>query len=318
MSIVPPAKLIDTTRFSQVLRSKIINIEDEKLFITNFAKSTQETDLTVPPNCNGFGRIRHFRKLETTTWIPDNLPIEPARKKLGLGEQETLLAQLFQLGACNWRCWYCFVDFTLLSANKDYGDWLSTDDLVDFYNNETIKPLVIDLTGGQPDLAPEWLPWMMKSLKKSGLDQKTYLWSDDNLSSDYFWKYLTNDDYELITSYKNYGRVGCFKGFDETSFSFNTLASPDLFDQQFELMKKFILLSLDVYGYATFTTPDKARLKDKMKIFVDRLQGLSENFPLRVVPLEIKEYKANSARVAKVSSEVLENQYYALRNVSMI
>lgn len=305
-------RLINTSNFSQILRAKLIKTEEKKLFITNFKNSIQESDLTSPANCNGFGRIRHFRRLETKTWMPDNLPIEPSRKALGLKEQAMMPAQVFQLGACNWRCWYCFVDFSLLSANERHGDWLTTDEIVELYKKEVTRPIIIDLSGGQPDLTPEWVPWMMESLKKFELDNTTYLWSDDNLSSDYFWKFLTKNDHETIAGYKNYGRVGCFKGFDDVSFSFNTLATPDLFNQQFDLMKRFVTFGLDIYGYAIFTTPNRTDLKHKVAIFVDRLQAIHGNFPLRIVPLEIKEYKANINRIKKIPAEVMESQYYVL------
>lgn len=305
-----PLKLIDTSKFSESLRSRIIKLDERKLFVTNFANSIQESDLTNPANCDGFGRVRHFRRYETESWLPDHLPIEPARKALGFNETDTVDAQVFQLGACNWRCWYCFVDFSLLSANPKFGSWLTTDQMVSLYQQEKDRPLIIDLTGGQPDLTPEWLPWMMESLKKFGLDNTTYLWSDDNLSSDYFWRVLSKTDYETIANYKNYGKVGCFKGFDEISFSFNTLATPDLFTEQFELMKRFVSFGLDVYGYVTFTTPNVEQLRGKMAIFIDKLQSIHDKFPLRVVPLEIKKYKANINRVNKVPTEVLRNQYY--------
>ena len=89
---------------------------------------------------------------------------------------------------------------------------------------------MIDLTGGQPDLTPEWVPWMIEELRRRELTNKVYLWSDDNLSNDYFWRYLTDDQRAAIKGYRNYGRVACFKGIDRGSFAFNTGADPALFD----------------------------------------------------------------------------------------
>ena len=51
--------------------------------------------------------------------------------------------------------------------------------------------MVLDLTGGQPDLVPEWILWMMCELRARGLERKVYVWSDDNLSNDYFWRFLS-------------------------------------------------------------------------------------------------------------------------------
>jgi len=33
---------------------------------------------------------------------------------------------------------------------------------------------MIDLSGGQPDLTPEWIPWMMECLSDKGLNKKVY------------------------------------------------------------------------------------------------------------------------------------------------
>src|SRR5439155_27180345 len=120
----------------------------------------------------------------------------------------------------NWRCWYCFVPYTLLSASRKYSEWLTADELVEMYLAEPDRPPMIDLTGGQPDLVPEWAPWMMRALSDRGLDGSVYLWSDDNLSSDYLRRYLSDAELELMQSYRSYGRVGCFKGYDPVSFSF--------------------------------------------------------------------------------------------------
>ncbi len=66
---------------------------------------------------------------------------------------------------------------------------------------------------------------MMRELIDRGLDDDVYLWSDDNLSNDYFWAFLSVEDRALIRAYKNYGKVCCFKGYDSESFAFNTMRS---------------------------------------------------------------------------------------------
>jgi hypothetical protein len=189
---------IDTERVSAKIRDRVLDLESRRILITNFTGSIQEKDLTVPPNCHGFGRIRHFRRVVNSEWPENPLPIDPAHKALGLKEKNICLAQAFQLAGCNWKCWYCFVDYRLISANPRSAGWLTTDELVDFYLAEPDRPQVIDLTGGHPDLVPEWVPWMMRSLSVRGLDQSTYLWSDDNLSTDYTWRFLKDADIKTI------------------------------------------------------------------------------------------------------------------------
>jgi uncharacterized Fe-S cluster-containing radical SAM superfamily protein len=200
----------------------------------------------------------------------------------------------------------------LLSANPEHSGWLSAAQLLDLYQQEVGAPAVIDLSGGQPDLTPEWVPWMMRELENRGLAGSTYLWSDDNLSNDYFWQFLTPADITLIRNYVNYGKVCCFKGFSSESFAFNTAASPDLFDQQFALFRRYLELGIDLYAYATFTAPKDSGIENEMSIFVDRLQAVSPNLPLRIVPLEIRAFSPVHQRMAGDHRRSLEIQWTAI------
>ena len=149
---------IDTKKFSARLRDKAIDLNRKTILITNFYGSNQEKDFTDPPNCNGFGRVRHFRLDAGKEWIPNPLPILPASKALGFKPDSIIRAQVFQSSICNWRCWYCFVDFELLSGNPKRASFLTCNEMVDLYLAEYNPPPMFDLTGGQPDLTPEWVP----------------------------------------------------------------------------------------------------------------------------------------------------------------
>lgn len=302
---------IKTEVVSESLRARSINLDDERLLITNYAGTQQEKDLTAPANCGGFGRIRHFYRETPDGWPSNPLPIDPAAKALGVASGDLLKAQVFQIASCNWRCWYCYVPFNLLNANLKHSSWLSCSDVIDLYMAEPERSLVIDLSGGQPDLVPEWIPWMMRELTKRGLAEQVYLWSDDNLSNDYFWRYLTDDDRRLISSYRNYGKVCCFKGFDRQSFAFNTKAAPDLFERQVELFQQYVELGIDVYGYVTFTSPQKPS-PDAIAKFMDRLQTIGDEIPLRIIPLEIQEFSPFHQRSLDQSHrEAMKNQQVA-------
>jgi uncharacterized Fe-S cluster-containing radical SAM superfamily protein len=303
---------IDTASFSAKLRAKSINVKSRKLLITNYIGSEQEKDLSEPANCNGFGRIRHFHRRTTAGWPENPLPIDPATTKLDLPAENVLSAQVFQNASCNWRCWYCYVPFDLLGANEKRASWLTCGELLDLYKTQPSPPRVIDLSGGQPDLIPEWIPWMMRELQDRNLAESIYLWSDDNLSNDYFWRYLSADDISLISQYRNYGKVCCFKGFNSSSFAFNTAAEPDLFVQQLALFRRYIDVGIDVYAYATFTTPDASNIEDDMSHFVDELQLISVNLPLRVIPLEIQNFSPMKKRVRDEQHHAIQNQWSAI------
>jgi uncharacterized Fe-S cluster-containing radical SAM superfamily protein len=301
--------IIDTEKFSAHLRQRGIQSDEKKVLVTRFTGSKQQTDFTVPANCGGFGRVHHFRRHQHPGWPENPLPIDPAAKALDLGEIQEIEAQVFQNAICSWRCWYCFVDFELLSANRNFSEFKSANELLDLYLGESARPQLIDLSGGQPDLVPEWSLWFIEALRDRGLLDKVYVWSDDNLSNDFLWRYLSPDQISRLANCSNYGRVGCFKGFDEPSFSFNTKASPDLFSQQFTLMHRLVSAGFDVYGYATFTSVDGSHLGRKMTDFVDQLQErVHPLFPLRTIPLRIVPFTPTKDRMGTEQVRALDIQ----------
>ncbi len=307
------ASLLDSDELASRYRARTIRLDTRELLVARLSGSEQEADLTVPPNCNGYGRVRHFRNDgPSSQWGANPLPIEPARRALGLPATALLRAQAFQNAACNWRCWYCYVPFNLLAADEGRGAWWTPDGLVQAYSEQPNRPPMIDLTGGQPDLVPEWVPWTMDALETRGLANDVYLWSDDNLSNDFFWRYLSDAQIERIATWRNYGKVCCFKGFDSRSFSFNTSAPEELFDRQFTLMGRLLDLGLDLYAYVTLTADNAGGVADAVPRFLDRLQELDPNLPLRTVPLEIKVFSPVRRRLDSRMTASIENQWRAL------
>lgn len=303
---------IDTEEMSRRLRAQAVQLEGRRLLVTSFVDTKQEADLTDPPNCNGFGRIRHFTTSTSDGWPANTLPILPATARLGMEPSDRMHAQVFQNAVCNWRCWYCYVPFNLLSANPERSAWVTADELVEWYLASPDPPRLIDLSGGQPDLVPEWTLWMVEALTARGLEHSTYLWIDDNLSNDYFWRYLDDDQLTTIASYPSIGRVGCFKGYDAESFAFNTGATADEFDRQFDLFDRHRRGGIDTYAYATFTSPSDVDVKDRMRRFVDRLQGVAEELPLRLIPLEIAQWGPVKGRLTITHRTALVNQQRAI------
>lgn len=305
---------LDTDKAAARYRQNILNLREQKILITNYHGTEQESDLTEPANCRGFGRVRHFRRRLHGDWVVNPLPLDPATRCLGLAPADEIRAQVFQSAACNWRCWYCFVPFNLLSANRQHSSWLSANELLDLMLEESDVCSVIDLSGGEPGLTPEWMLWWVEELERRNMSSRFYLWSDDNLSVDYFWRVLSLSQQERIVSYANSGRVGCFKGFDEDSFAYNTAAAPELFERQFAIMKRLIATGIDVYAYVTLTTPCVKGIGDRMRRFVDRLQSISETLPLRTVPLKIELFSPVASRVRRSDATALNNQVIAVES----
>jgi uncharacterized Fe-S cluster-containing radical SAM superfamily protein len=245
--------------------------------------------------------------------VPNPLPIDPAARALGLGQIDELRVQLFQSAGCNWRCWYCFVPFELLSASRRHSNWIGIGEMLDMMSaTGAPKPGVIVLSGGEPGLTPEWAPWLLAELKQRGIDRRVYLWSDDNLSTDYFWRFLTSQDQEFVASHPNYGRVACFKGFDRESFQYNTNADGRLFETQLSLMKRLVATGMDLYSYVTLTSARAHDIAGRIRLFVDRLQAIDENLPLRTVPLEVRVFTPVEPRLTEVHRLALKNQWLAV------
>lgn len=303
---------IDTDAFSLKLRNKAIDLDKKAILMTNFNGSEQSEDLSTPPNCNGFGRIRHFILQSSSNWPINPLPIIPAMQSLGKFHTDRVEAQVFQNAVCNWRCWYCYVDFKLLSANPKYSAFLTAETLIDYYLSESNRPSIIDLSGGQPDLVPEWVLWTMDVLKAKELHEDVFLWSDDNLSNDFFWKYLSDSDIAKIAEYKLYSRVCCFKGIDSHSFSINTKASPDLFERQFDLFRRLLGTGIDLYAYVTLTSDNQSNYINTVPKFLDKLQSIHINLPLRTVPLEVKNFTPVNNREISLKNIYLNSQYQGI------
>lgn len=305
--------LINIEELSSKLRSKGINLVDHKIRIARFNNSKQSKDLTLPPNCGGWGRIHHFRRTQGEGWPLDPLPIDPALRSLGLPNADQITAQVFQIAICNFRCWYCYVDRDLMSASPKYSGFMTVDEMMALYLSEPERPPIIELSGGQPELVPEWVLWFADRIHYLKLDKEIYLWSDDNLSNDYLWRYLKTEEIARIASYKNYGRVGCFKGFDEHSFSFNTSAPSELYKSQFSLMRRLVEAGFDVYGYVTLTSDQDKNLISRVTDFIDQLQSeVHPLFPLRTIPQRILEFTPTKTRIRPEHRKALEIQNEAV------
>ena len=304
---------IDTRRASEHFRQRILNLDSGKLLISRLSGSQQEPDLTTPTNCDGFGRVRHFRWATSPGWPPNPLPTVPACHALGIPEPPSVMrAQVFQVAACPWRCWYCFVPYELLRADLSRSRWMSPRELIDLYLAQEDPPSIIDLSGGSPDLVPEWTVWMMNALEQAGLSSSTYLWTDDNLSSTYLFDVLSRKEIRRLVEYRNYGRVCCFKGFDAESFAFNTHANGEGFRDQFAIMRRMLRLGIDLYGYVTLTSGNSDQVARRVATFVDHLQELDANLPLRIVPLQIQVFTPVSKRLNPEREKSLSVQEEAI------
>lgn len=292
-------------------RQKVYRPDTGQFLLSMIAGSEQAEDLSAPPNCGGYGRIHHFRRRVDIGWMDDPLPIDPACKALGLSYVDMLETQVFQLAVCNLHCWYCFVPTILKCAQAETSQWFTAEEMIDTFLKEKNHPCIIDLSGGNPELVPEWIIQTMKTLDKKGLSEKIYLWSDDTLTTDYTFQFLSKEDLSYFKNYRNYGKVCCFKGFDPASFSFNSGLPGNMFYKQFEHFHRYLELGLDLYGYVTITAEDYSGIEGRVDEFMDRLQTIHPLLPLRVVPLKIFQFSPTKTRTAEKHMRAIEQQSLA-------
>jgi uncharacterized Fe-S cluster-containing radical SAM superfamily protein len=206
------------------------------------------------------------------------------------------------------RCWYCYVPFELLAGNERRARWVTADELVELYATEAQRPLVLDLSGGSPDLAPEWIAWTMDALQARGLASSCYLWSDDNLSNDLLLGPEMRPVLRRIEAYRGYGRTCCLKGFDGASFEFTTSAAAEDFERQMSVLLGYLSTEMDLYAYITLVAPSAANARDAIRILFDRFQHVRAEFVGRIVPLRIERFGSMLHRLDEAREYALQLQ----------
>src|SRR5438477_3971404 len=78
-------------------------------------------------------------------------------------------------------------------------------------------------------------------------------------------------------------------------------------------MKMFIGSGIDVYAYVTLTTPTTEQLENRIRKFVDKIQFIHPNLPLRTIPLEIEVFTPVKQRLDETNNQALKNQQRAMQ-----
>lgn len=297
---------------TDTLRSQVLSRTMGTVRLASLLETSQSCDIGKPITLGGFGRIHCFSGKAKKGWLLDPLPSIPASHKLQCAPEEAEYVQVLQVAACNLRCWYCFVDYSSLDPSTNTNRDFEVDSLVADALRQPDCPRILDLSGGNPGLVPEWILWTIRALKRHGND-RVYLWADDNLTVELYSQVLSANEISEISEFRLFGSVGCFKGFDDESFAFNTGLPQIEFESQFHNFEKILRFGWDLYAYATFTTPEPRSLAARIASFIDRLQEIDENLPLRLVPLEVKPYTPVLERLRPHHKRAIEIQYDAMR-----
>ncbi|PIY94004.1 MAG: hypothetical protein COY68_04200 [Candidatus Levybacteria bacterium CG_4_10_14_0_8_um_filter_35_23] len=298
----------NSVALGESFRERILRPNSREVFISKIPVEEMVGSTHAFINCDGYGIVRRA-VTQRPDWQDIDILPELVPQKLEISQEDASLTQIFRVGACNFRCWYCFVDFKYLKAEPSRGDFKSPSNLLDLYQQGEIRPRTIYLTGGQPDLVPEWTLWMMEELERRGMDKSHFLWQDDNLSSLFLFDKLTPDQLEYIGNYENYARATCIKGISPESFSKNTGAAPEFFELQIEALKRLVAAGIDTYTYITLLgdSVDEAR-KDIPALMDDMQRKVHPNMLLRVFPSKIIEFAQTSQRAKDEHITMIANQ----------
>jgi uncharacterized Fe-S cluster-containing radical SAM superfamily protein len=303
--------LLARERFAHKLRDQIVRPDEQAVLLATLHGSEESKDPYTQVNCDGLGRVRVFKTYAMHFGVDHPQYASRTKSVLapGFRDFQVVRTQVFQLAACSWRCWYCYVDNELLNADQSRGQFVSASEMVDLYLGQNPRPEIIDLSGGQPDLVPEWPMWVLRILDRSGTTaQSAVVRSEDNLSNYWLWEYLTTSELSYLASHPKYVRIGCLKGFDESSFSFNTGDSREMYSLQFDVVQRLLKSGFDLYLHATFTSNHRPDMKQTMNAFLDRLQAIHGDLPLRVMPLKVRDtpamFRRKVAPLSPLTNEV--------------
>jgi uncharacterized Fe-S cluster-containing radical SAM superfamily protein len=300
--------LLDVERMNAVMRERCVDLDNKSVLLSDIAGSEQEADLTLPPNLGGIGRIRHFRSQGAPGWPENPYPGLPSAIALGGQFEPTTRAQLVQIAGCGMRCWYCFVPYRLLAGSESQSTWVTARQLVDLYAGLSDRPRILVLSGGSPDIAPEWVSWVLSAIHARGLEASSFVWSDDNLSSTLMLEEEFRPHLDILRYHRNYGRVACLKGFDAASFTFNTHSEATGFERQLNILDGYLGLGLNLYGYITLTSERSSGAREAIARLMDRIEKRDEGFLRRLLPLRVEKYGAMRSRLTPERNNALTIQ----------
>ena len=296
--------------YNKQCRESIFNGHD--FLITEVGVSNEDkTRLGV--NCNGYGRIRVFQRSKESDWVNNPLPFNPYANSMGKGVMDELPVQVFQVAKCNLNCWWCFIPDEFKTIKNNHNKWFSVEELLELYLRDGKQyASIIDLSGGNPELVPEFVLQFMLGIEKLNLKNDIYLWSDDVLTTDYLFTKLTPDQIDYMAQYRQYGKVACFKGIDDESYCFNTNSQYSLLDEQIKNAKAYIDKGFDIYFYVVLTLEDLHCVNRRISDFINKLQKISYYLPLRVVPIKIKRFATNEHRLSLIRENAIDTQQEVL------
>ena len=268
-------------------RCNAINLESQKVLFANLLDTAESKDQYHRINCEGFGRIRSFSNF--SMHLESDVLSKRKFNRLG-STAGSYTSQVFQVAMCDLHCWYCFVDKSNRNGSNMSSKYLSANELLDLCIDNGEYPKNIDISGGSPDLVPEFVLWILEAVEQRGLKGKISIWVDSNLNSKYYETCLSKPDLEYISNFPNFRFLCSLKGWNEESAYFNS-GMTGTFQQQLDCLRFFVEHKMNLYLYVTLISSKIPTEKDLRKLF-DLLYDIDKDLPTYTIPLGIKPFHA--------------------------
>lgn len=175
--------------------------------------------------------------------------------------------------------------------------FFSAKELVDMYLSLDVPPKNIDISGGSPDLVPEFIYWFLKELENRGLMGKVSIWVDSNLEYEHF-RTLSPDVVSYIAEFPNIMFLCSLKGWDEESASLNA-RSKNVFKNQIKGIEFLIKSKIPFYFYLTFVSVNSKITPDIKELF-RILYCIDRSVPLRAIVLKVSSFSAMSSKSIEI------------------
>lgn len=271
------------------VRDNVYKESDGSALFANLLNTKEAIDSYHQINHEGFGRIRNFKyfSFHIKTDILDR------RRFLRLNEAgkwcNQFQSQVFQIGVCPLRCRYCFVDKENLDGTNPYSKFLKPIEVLQMFLESWPNVRNLDLSGGSPDLCPEFLFELLTEIERANLKGKMTIWVESNLDINYYSK-LSRNKLEYIVTFPNFHLLCSLKGWDSSSVAYNTRNTTS-FDLQLEGLHFFHQQNFPFSVYLVFIGHKIADNQEVAALY-SQLKRISCELPERCIPLYIKKFHA--------------------------
>jgi len=194
---------------------------------------------------------------------------------------------IVQIGSCNFRCFYCYVDYRFLAGRNVIH--VTAEDILsaflrhrDALAQEGVRLNVLRISGGEPLLAPDLTLSCLKMLRQAGLDNEVCIKTETNLSplvpTDRGCAAAQWADLREFREFRNFIMHPTFHGIDGDSLQRNASAPWDEFEMMLDAVRTLIDLEIDFYPSfgANTVTPGT------VDPFFRALKDIHPKLPLRV------------------------------------